>query len=105
MNITKTAQNILKVFKRSDDTYLNTYSDPKDKYVFLNEYDNMNIYSLYPEMTIVPITKDNINTNALFVLDTNENNDDFIYRTTKMKNIYIKIKNKYAEFDKSEFTK
>lgn len=105
MNITKTAQNILKVFKRSDDTYLNTYSDPKDKYVFLNEYDNMNIYSLYPEMTIVPITKDNINTNALFVLDTNENNNDFIYRTTKMKYIYIKIKNKYAEFDKSEFTK
>jgi len=96
-------QHILKVYKKSDKTYMNTYTDPNDAYTFLNEYDDMNVYTLYPEMTIFNVDKDMIDAKASYVLDTtNTDIDAFKHRTIKMNNVYIKIKNKYNEYEKND---
>ena len=93
-------EHIKKVYIKTDETYMNTYQDKNDKYVFLNEYDNMNIYSMYPEMTIIGIDNDN-KKDAKSNLDTDGTSDykRFKYRINKMDNMYIKVKNKYQEFE------
>jgi 23S rRNA U2552 (ribose-2'-O)-methylase RlmE/FtsJ len=96
-------EHIKKVYIKTDETYMNTYEDKKDKYVFLNEYDNMNIYSMYPEMTIIGIENDN-KKDAKSNLDMDGTSDykRFKYRINKMDNMYIKVKNKYLEYEKED---
>ena len=109
MNKKRTKQHIehiKKVYTKSDETYMNTYEDKADKYVFLNEFDNMNIYTLYPEMTIFKIPNDIDNKESSYNLDFDSNSDykRFKYRINKMDNMYIKVKNKYNEYEKEDKT-
>ena len=92
---------IIKKYNYSDKTYLNTYHKKDDLYVFLNEFDNMNVFSMYPEMIIYKL-QSMYDTNITDIIseDTSEEKlKDFMYRSSKMKNIYIKIKNKFDEFE------
>lgn len=86
-------QFILDKYKYSDEKYTNTYEDENDLYTFLNEYDNMNVYSLYPEMIIFKLGE---NKKVSF---GESDIKKFKYKINKMKNIYIKIKNKFEEFE------
>ena len=48
MNRKRTLQQyhfILQTYKHSDRTYTHTYHNPDDLYVFLHEFENMNVYS------------------------------------------------------------
>ena len=97
---------ILDKYKLSDKTYTNTYHRPEDLYVFLNDYDNMNVFSLYPEMIVCPVDlhpndRDANVHNVSYVIDQTNHSEigAFQYRITKMGNIYTKIKNKFNEYE------
>lgn len=88
---------IINKYEFSDKNYTNIYTNKNDIYVFLNDYDNMNVYSLYPEMITLQLKNKNIDLTKLF---NNDNNiDKFKHRIKNMKNIFIKIKNKLDELE------
>lgn len=80
----------------SEKNYMNVYIRKDDLYVFLNDYDNMNVYSMYPEMVIFKMP----NNNSTNIFKQKEDNlDNFGKRIHMMKNIYNKIKYKFDEFE------
>lgn len=94
---------IMAKYNYSENIYMNTYID-ESIYIFLNDFDDMNVYSMYPEMVVLDIDKDkNIDLEKIIDLKKEFNNEDFDYRSNKLKNIYIKINNKLKEFE--EFNK
>jgi cap2 methyltransferase len=92
---------ILDKYHNSEKLYTNTYTN-ESIFLFLNDFENMNVYPIYPDPIVQEIKK--LDNNKLIdLIKVKFKKEDYVkfdYQINKLFNIYIKLEHKITEFKK-----